>query len=367
MPVAQQRPLDGTLIYSESDRAIADKFDALGGAAKLGAFEHKDFGKAWYLKNGSCICYNREVKQAFELHGAIYRKWQELGGLHFATPCTDETVAPDGIGLFNHFNHGKSIYWSPITGAHAIYGAIREKWQALGWERSYLGYPLTDEVDFEGGRANGFQNGDIYWWEDLGAIDLRGVVIHYTGMYCFEETDGPGDDETYAVISVSNERQSSTLRTKIYGGMHQGQSRPEVPPMEIYRGKPYGLTIDTRLVEHDAGDPDSYRDDVKKIVMAAHEVGKVALGFIPIVGPAIAGIIGPKLDVLMPDVGDAIANIFGDVPIGANIHRVRGRDLVEWAARRQNRDQTGIGFKFDTGQINGRGASYTVYYGIVPA
>ena len=61
-------------------------------------------------------------------------------------PTTDETVTPVGIGRYNHFQHG-SIYWTPLTGSYEVHGLIRDRWAALGWERSALGYPISDETD----------------------------------------------------------------------------------------------------------------------------------------------------------------------------------------------------------------------------
>ncbi len=63
---------------------------------------------------------------------------------------------PDGRGRVRDFDNG-SIYWSPETGAHEVHGAIRDKWQSMGWERSKLRYPTTDERDIPGGRASTFQ------------------------------------------------------------------------------------------------------------------------------------------------------------------------------------------------------------------
>jgi hypothetical protein len=90
-------------------------------------------------------------------------------------------TTPDGIGRYTHFQHG-SIYWTPDTGAHEVRGAIRDKWAALGWERSYLGFPVSDELATEqGGRVNGFQRGEIRWTESLGALDVPAtVVLHST-------------------------------------------------------------------------------------------------------------------------------------------------------------------------------------------
>jgi hypothetical protein len=88
-------------------------------------------------------------------------------------PTTDETVTPDGIGRYNHFQNG-SIYWSPTTGAHEVRGAIREEWAARGWEKSTLGYPVSDETDeIDGsGRVSLFEHGAIHWNRATGAISV---------------------------------------------------------------------------------------------------------------------------------------------------------------------------------------------------
>ena len=39
-------------------------------------------------------------------------------------PTTNEQTTTDGIGRYNHFQKG-SIYWSPTTGAHEVFGLIR--------------------------------------------------------------------------------------------------------------------------------------------------------------------------------------------------------------------------------------------------
>ena len=52
-----------------------------------------------------------------------------------------------------------------------VKGAIRDKWAELGWERSFLGYPTTDEWPTPDGvgRFNDFQGGSIRWHPDTGA------------------------------------------------------------------------------------------------------------------------------------------------------------------------------------------------------
>ena len=114
-----------------------------------------------------------------EVIGAIRDKWIQLGGASsfLGPPLTDETTTPDGIGRFNHFQGG-SIYWTPSTGAYSVKGIIRDKWASMGWERSLLGYPLTDETATPDGigRFNHFQGGSIYWTPNTGAHEIHGNI-----------------------------------------------------------------------------------------------------------------------------------------------------------------------------------------------
>jgi uncharacterized protein with LGFP repeats len=125
---------------------------------------------------------------AHEVHGAIRVKWAQLGGTRgfLGYPVTDETGTPDGQGRFNHFEHG-SIYWTPQIPAHEVHGAIRDKWASLGWERSRLGYPVSDETGMTGGRLSRFQGGEITWTPAGGA-----TVVFSTGF---------GDDNVGVPVS----------------------------------------------------------------------------------------------------------------------------------------------------------------------
>jgi len=104
---------------------------------------------------------------------AISDKYALLGGASgfLGTPTIDESTTPDGVGRFRHYQHG-SIYWSPDTGAHEVHGLIRQKWESLGWERSYLGYPMTDEIDTcnGAGRVSKFQGGELIWHRASNAV-----------------------------------------------------------------------------------------------------------------------------------------------------------------------------------------------------
>ena len=77
---------------------------------------------------------------AHQVGGRIRNKWGDLGWESAALgyPITDELKTPDGKGRFNHFQGG-SIYWSPETDAHQVWGGIRDKWAQQGWETGELG------------------------------------------------------------------------------------------------------------------------------------------------------------------------------------------------------------------------------------
>jgi GH25 family lysozyme M1 (1,4-beta-N-acetylmuramidase) len=111
---------------------------------------------------------------AHSVLGVIHARWAALGWETgpMGYPTTDETPTPDGVGRYNHFSKSASIYWTPNTGAHAVQGAIRDRWASLGWERSALGYPTSDEFDVAGGRRNTFQHGYITWFSASSAIQV---------------------------------------------------------------------------------------------------------------------------------------------------------------------------------------------------
>ena len=135
--------------------------DELGTAD--GATRYNTFSSTGANLNDGAIYFAFATGKAFSVRGAIYAHWISLGGEAgvLGYPTIDETGTPDGVGRFNHFSNSGSIYWTPSTGAWSIHGAIRDKWASLGWERSRLGYPTSDEQAVDGGRQNTFQGGTI--------------------------------------------------------------------------------------------------------------------------------------------------------------------------------------------------------------
>jgi uncharacterized protein with LGFP repeats len=139
--------------------------DETGTPDGVGRFNHFQFGSIYWTP----------ATGAHEVHGAIYAEWASLGSERsvLGYPTTDESIPPGGGGRYNHFQAG-SIYWTPATGAHEVHGAIRAVWASLGWERSFLGYPLTDEfTPFPGYRQSNFQGGFIRWNAATGLVTVQ--------------------------------------------------------------------------------------------------------------------------------------------------------------------------------------------------
>ncbi|WP_432561628.1 SpoIID/LytB domain-containing protein [Kineococcus sp. SYSU DK003] len=162
--------------------AVQSRYQALGGAGGsmgpavsgeaatpngLGAYQHFAGGSIYASAAG-----------AHEVRGAIRSEWARLGwetGLGF--PTTGDTRTPNGVGYYNHFQGG-SVYWSPGTGAHAVGGAIRDRWAGLGWETG-LGFPTSSDARTPNGLGwyTHFQGGSIYWTAFTGAHEVRGSIL----------------------------------------------------------------------------------------------------------------------------------------------------------------------------------------------
>ncbi|MGI8753314.1 MAG: L,D-transpeptidase family protein [Acidimicrobiales bacterium] len=165
-------------------------YERLGGSASyLGAAKdavHQIVGgEAEDFDHGSIFWSAKTL--AHVVQGAILRHYLTLGGPTgiLGYPMTDESVTPDGVGRYNHFAHAGSIYWTATTGAWSIHGAIRDHWASMGWERSVLGYPTSDETVASDtvGRYNSFANGRLYWSPSTGAWSVGGaILLHYLAL-----------------------------------------------------------------------------------------------------------------------------------------------------------------------------------------
>ncbi len=162
---------------------------------------------------------------AREVRGAIRERWSLLGWEKSALgyPTTNELPTPDRIGRFNHFQNG-SIYWTPGTSSREVRGAIRERWALLGWEKSALGYPVTDELGTPDriGRFNHFQNGSIYWSPATSSREVRGAI---RGLWAATGWElGPLGYPVSDEYEVANGRRSDFQRGSIVWDRRTGQT-----------------------------------------------------------------------------------------------------------------------------------------------
>ncbi len=115
------------------------------------------------------------------IYGLIRTKWAALGWEKspLGYPTTDESAAGSGKGRYNNFQGGTIIWKSGSPEAFAVYGNIYAKWGQQNWDKGYLGFPVTDETGTPDkiGRYNHFENnGSIYWTPSTGAHIVIGYI-----------------------------------------------------------------------------------------------------------------------------------------------------------------------------------------------
>ncbi|WP_460744847.1 family 16 glycosylhydrolase, partial [Mariniluteicoccus endophyticus] len=130
---------------------------------------------------------------AHSVLGAIYQKYASMGWENgdFGYPVTDEICGLRDGGCVQRFQHANGhIYWSPATGAHFTRGLIQDRYGAMGWENSTIGYPVTDEICGirDGGCYQRFQreSGHLYWSPASGSWGVQGAICAYWGSAGWE-------------------------------------------------------------------------------------------------------------------------------------------------------------------------------------
>ena len=163
--------------------AILAHYSAIGGASSyLGQVNGGEYavpgGRAQNFTGGRV--YWSPVTGAQAVHGAVLAHYLAIGGPSSALglPTSDESPSADGAGRYNNFASGGALYWSPQAGAHEVHGAIDGKWGQLGWETGPHGYPMTDEqaTADRAGRYNDCQDGSVYWSPKTGARSIHGAI-----------------------------------------------------------------------------------------------------------------------------------------------------------------------------------------------
>lgn len=110
--------------------------------------------------------------------GAIYQRWQELGGMNsvLGAPTSPEDNA-EGGARYATFAKG-AMYWSPLTGAQPVTGALYDAWASQSYERGPLGLPTSAEIQEPLQITQNFQHGTLNYNRLTGDVNevLDGVT-----------------------------------------------------------------------------------------------------------------------------------------------------------------------------------------------
>ena len=106
-----------------------------------------------------------------------------LMSIDLGPATSDEAPGPNGSRV-QHFTSG-DVYWSPTTGAHAVYGPMLTEFTATAGQtdpgghsvQSDLGLPTSEEVSAYGGWVEHFQGGDIDYSNPTGARAVYGPIL----------------------------------------------------------------------------------------------------------------------------------------------------------------------------------------------
>ncbi|MEH7753145.1 hypothetical protein V7457_18630 [Bacillus toyonensis] len=321
------------------------------------------------------VPFNVEIKEwttqdFVKMH--IQSHWRTLGGKP-GEPVSD--LESTGNAYFIKYRDGAIYSKSKNAPAAWLSEEIRQKYEDLGGTKSWLGLPTDDVIplkNLEGGKASSFENGDIYWWPDIGAFALNEVVIAFTGIHCYGETDfdgilGAGSDEVYATFKVVGPQKDpiEPIQTGIYENVDAGESITDY--IELYRGKPWGVFINLFLKEHDAEDPNKYKAALESSCRVVAGALTVALVAVPKIGPLIATIAAPIFQEGAKSVAEDLNSLLNleDDPIGSEQIIFSCKEMV-LAANTNDSNFEGINFSKESKLMSGEGSSYKVYFNCSP-
>ncbi|RLP07111.1 hypothetical protein [Propionibacterium australiense] len=164
---------------------ISAKYESYGGASsRLGKPTGKEVcglsrGGCYQNFQGGAIIWSEKTGAHISV-GSIRGKWVEMNSYKsfLGYPTTDEICGLKNGGCYQGFEGGQ-VHWSPATGSHATSGEIAERWTAGGAENDALGYPTGDEVCglWNNACSQSFQGGTVYWSELTGAHAIYDGVI----------------------------------------------------------------------------------------------------------------------------------------------------------------------------------------------
>ncbi|MGZ4545027.1 MAG: hypothetical protein ACXVXT_06505 [Blastococcus sp.] len=137
-------------------------------------------GKGQYARFQNGSVYWSPATGVHTMTGAIGALYESAGAEHswLGYPTSDVVTATDGTGQYAQYQGG-TIYWSPSTGLHSLYGSVLSLYTAVGAEKSFLGYPAQSLLPTSDGvgRYAKFQGGSMYWSPTTNARILNGDIL----------------------------------------------------------------------------------------------------------------------------------------------------------------------------------------------
>jgi hypothetical protein len=304
---------------------------------------------------------------------SIYRHYLNLGGPKgLGRPLTRaRDVGEHGRRIVRQEFEGGSIYWTADTGPALIKGAIRDKWlNAEAGANGRMGVPINEERSEDGGLIfQDFERGSI-WFVDGVAEVIIGLVIEFTGFHCFGEQQGPGSDEPYFHVSVvpinppvENPKaiDDGLWFTMLpadgrvsYENIDSHDTQPDLVPVFIGRAAP--LVLKTFEFEHDNGDPNAFRQQIKDAVALA---GAITAAFVP---AASVVALNPEAQNLVADVINRIVDSDDDFIGQTQVLFNSRREIRDILNTPTHEEFPGVPLHKDSGLITDGDASYKSYY-----
>ncbi len=127
-----------------------------------------------YLQNGINSIYGENVSNTSmsEINSAIIdKKYQELGGNKgfLGYPISDERITQDATSAHFRFYQGGSIYWTPETGPYEKYNLSSTNAKTLEYDNRDKTNDVTEDFNFEyGNRFWGIKN-----WNNVNSSDYK--------------------------------------------------------------------------------------------------------------------------------------------------------------------------------------------------
>ncbi|WP_209371966.1 NlpC/P60 family protein [Brevibacterium renqingii] len=150
------------------------------------------------------VVYWSKKTGAYHLSGAIASSYKGDAITELGLPTSAEKGGLKDGGAAQRFQKG-SIYWSKDTGAHYTKGTLMKYWGDKGTVKGHLGYPKSDVVYKDGRGEQLFEGARLVWAEGYGTTEFSpkgsiagGVTDDNAAGDSTPPGDEPADDQSPA-------------------------------------------------------------------------------------------------------------------------------------------------------------------------